>query len=148
MAAVSAGAGLQISPWYIPGTNYGSGNTNAVVLANTASNILGNTNAVQTLFDFSKTSDATIAVTAASGGAPPSTNTFTFAGSVDTVNWTSNVLTFTVTTLAGPNTNVTVITNLIAGQRYPFYSLTVVSNTGATGVASNIIVKAYSKNGF
>ena len=150
-AALNAQAGLQPSALYSGPT----ANSNNVVLAATTTNIAGNTNAVQTLFDFSKTTDATIQISGQtqSTNTVNATNVFVFDGSTDTAIWTSNVFSASVTFVA-PNSGTILatngyITNLVNGvSRFPFVRLNSITNTGTTGVASNIVIKAYSKTGF
>jgi hypothetical protein len=128
--AFNASAGLQTSS-----LNGGTNNV-AAVATNNYSGVV---------FDFSKTTDATLQVSFASTGTNVTTSTFVFDESADSVNWQTSFLTLNV---AGNGTNTVVCTtNLLSGFRAPFVRLSSCGNTNSTIALTNVTVKAFSKTG-
>ncbi len=134
LASLPAKAGLQVIPLT---TNQVAAST-ATNFASIGSFFLGNT------------TDATLALSClstATNGAV--TATFSFDVSADFTLWTTNGFNATVTLPANTATNVqTTTTNLIAGQRWPFWRLGYVSNSVATGTITNLTAKMFTKDGF
>lgn len=137
VASLTANAGLQPDLVMTGGTNN--------VLANS-------TNTYKTtMYDLSKTTDATFSFTFNCGSASTANYTITFDAAVNGVNgtpdrWLTNALMWQIAG-NGVATN-TYITNLTKPQMYPAYRVNQIWNTNATTPAiSNCLFQVFTKTG-
>lgn len=128
--AFSASAGIQIG---ISPTN--------VVAGSTATNFVP----VAPVMSAVNSSDLTLQVWTQSPSANTSNVTWMFNVSVDNVNWQTNAFTFTYAAQGAVISGV--CTNLLAGQKYPFYQLSYVSNASASVTITNLSCKLFTKPG-
>lgn len=130
--AISASAGLQPDGTLNAGTN-----NVAAAITNTYAG---------TVFDLTKTTDAIFEFSFACNGASTATYTMTFDASLNQDRWITNAM-FMYATANGTAT-ATVMTNLSAGARFPFYRVGQVWNTnGATRAITNIAARVFTKTG-
>lgn len=124
-----------------------------LVLTGGTNNVLANsTNTYKTtIYDLSKTTDATFSLTFNCGAASTANYTIAFDAAVNGVNgtpdrWVTNALMWQITG-NGVATN-TSLTNLTKAQMYPAYRVSTIWNTNATTPAiSNLLFQVFTKTG-
>lgn len=137
LASMPANAGLQVD------AVYNNSNATASLKANTTTNLAG------TVFDLSKTTDATIECSFKCSAASGANYVFTFDAALNGNNsdrWVSNAISINV---VGAGTQYAIATsNLISGARWPALRLASIANTNASApYMTNIMVRVFTKTG-
>lgn len=143
--AMDARAGVQSDTILNGGTNFVASATTNTYRATSGNLIFDASKSTEVIFEFSATTTNANALTA------NATTTFTLDGALNASHsdtWSTNALIFNVVNLGAANKVAVTLTNLPAGQRWPFYRVGEAWNTNASGTNWTALkVRAFTKTG-